>query len=154
MSVGDKVKSVLGGVKKDGRGDKPTDPVKLLYWWQPTDADCPEDLVINAGSRPIIVGAAAFVPEDSPRMDVGDRRQGKYYTQHLGTTLGLGTARIKDLSVERMRQLDKIRRVRNGDEPADWIKSARARSERGDGPPALEDGRTAMTAFQRSMSSE
>jgi hypothetical protein len=149
----DKVKSVIGG-KRDGRGEKPADPNKLLYWWQPTDQDVPDDLVINAGASPMIIGAQAFVPEDSPRLDVGDRRQGKYYIQQIGTGAMKGVSRVKDLSIERVRQLDKVRRVRLGEEPADWIKAARARSAAGEGPPALEDGRTAMTSFQRAMTNE
>lgn len=153
MSVGDKIKSVVG-TKPVGRGEKPTDPVKLLYWWQPTDADCPDDVVINAGSSSIVIGAQAFVPEDSPRMDIGDRRQGSYYTKQSSAVYARGVTKLKDLSIERVRQLDKIRRVRSGEEPADWIKAARARSAAGEGPAALEDGRTAMTSFQRAMTNE
>lgn len=154
MTIGEKVKGVLTG-KKEPRGDKPVDsPEKLLYWWQPTDEDCPTNIVVNASPRPIIIGAMAFVPNDSPRLDIGDRRQGDYYVKEMTNKPQLGLTRLVDLSPERVRELDKKRRIRLGEEPADWIKAARARSERGEGPPALDDANTARTPFQRSVRGE
>jgi hypothetical protein len=109
--------------------EKPTDPVKLLNWWLPTDPDCPEDVIVNASTRPLIIGAPAAIPNDSPRLDVGDRRQGQYYVRQISAAINLGIQRVKDLSIERVRELEKIRQIRSGERPPDWVLEQRKRSE-------------------------
>jgi hypothetical protein len=120
--------------------DTPENKLERLYWWLPTDKDCPTDLVINAGNRPVIVGAQAQVPSDSPRMDMGDRRQGAFYVQQLvaqGT--GYGVIRLAELSLERARQLERDRKIRVGILPPPWVERVREKAAKGEAPSGVAE---------------
>lgn len=113
---------------------------------------CPENIVVNASNRSIIIGATG-IPEvcrDQPRIDPGDRRQADYYVKQIGLPLALGIQRVRDLPFPRLVELEKIRQVRTGDRPADWILVARERAKRGEGPPIFHDKNTALNSLRES----
>jgi len=110
---------------------------------------CPDDLVVNAGSGPIIIGAAASVPEDSPRLDMGDRRSGPYYVKLLGLHGMTGLQRVKLVSMKRLGELEKVRKQRTGEMPADWIVEARQKAAKGGGAVPLDNPREALTPLQK-----
>ncbi len=114
---------------------------------------CPADIVINASTRPIIIGADGVeeVAQDPPRVDVGDRRQGAYYTKQIGLPVMLGLMRVRDVPLARLMELEKIRQVRTGERPPDWVIEARRRAERGEDPPAFSDKKTAMSELERAV---
>lgn len=109
---------------------------------------CPDDVIVNAGISPLIVGAQAKVPDDSPRIDVGDRRQGPYYVSLLSVPGMVGLQPLKRVPLKRAGELEKIRKQRNGDLPQDWIVEARKRAADGGGPSPL-DPRTELTPLQK-----
>lgn len=119
-----------------------TPVVKGVYDYMPGDADIPADLIVNAAGYGIIIGAPARLPEDNPRLDPGDRRQGKYYASLVGNLQGLQF--LKNLSKERARELEKKRKQRTGEMEQDWVMEARARAEAGGGPPSLQSDRRAV----------
>lgn len=94
-----------------------------LYRYEPENA--PEDVVINVGNSDLMVSAPAAV-NDPQRIEVGDRRRGAYYLTLTSQMPGL--LRLRDVDKGRLEQVNKIRRIRIGEEPEDWIKEARKRS--------------------------
>lgn len=123
---------------------------KGLYDFGPKDADLPADIVINAGSYPIVIGSPNGIPNDNPRMDPGDRRRGEYYVKLVETRELPGIQFLRVLSVERARALEKLRKQRTGEIPPDWVSAARARAEAGEGPPAFSgDRRSQVSDLQR-----
>lgn len=112
---------------------------------------CPGDIVINASSRTVMVAAEGVpaVKVDNPRIDVGDRRQGPYYVHQIHQPINLGLARVVDLPVARLLELDKVRQVRTGDRAPDWVLQARKKAAEGRVPPALNDKTTAMSELER-----
>ncbi len=137
------------------KGSAATAPVKKsINEWTNEDKDCPLDLVINAGTAPVILGAVAQTEMrgDAQRIDVGDRRQGAYYVQQVAR--GVGIALVKSVPKKRLLELEKIRAIRTGDRAADWILEAREKAKDGKGPSVLEDRQTAMTELQRAASGQ
>lgn len=114
---------------------------------------CPGDILVNASQRSIILSGSAKIPTTDPlRIDPGDRRQGQCYIELTTCAIVLGLQRVRDLPMERLRELEKTRQIRTGERPQDWILEARRRSERGESPPTLEDGKSALTSLQRASS--
>jgi hypothetical protein len=118
---------------------------------------CPEDIVINAGIQPVIIGAPGEksdgrgIGQDSPRMDIGDRRQGDYYLGLARSGQMPGLQQVKKVSFPRLQELEKTRQIRVGERPADWILKQRAKSARGEGPTPFEDKHTAMSEIQKAV---
>lgn len=108
---------------------------------------CPNDIVVNAGVRPLILQALRAVPEDNPRIDVGDRRQGAYYINLSHDSTGLGIARLLDISMVRVLELEKIRQIRTGERPQDW--QIEAAKKLGTTPNAPNNKVDAMDALAR-----
>lgn len=109
---------------------------------------CPEDIYINASNRSIIIAALANVPKDQARIDVGDRRQGPYYNDVINLPVGLGLQRVKCIQPTRLKELEKIRAQRTGEEPADWVREVWAKKGK-DGPSGLQNPADAMSTFAR-----
>lgn len=108
---------------------------------------CPDDLVINASNRPLLVAALADVPKDQARIDVGDRRQGKYYLSVINLPVGLGLQRVKLINPARLRDLEKIRATRTGDDVADWVKEVWAK--KGSPGPSGQNPQDALATYAR-----
>jgi hypothetical protein len=109
---------------------------------------CPNDLVVNAGVRPLILQALARIPNDNPRIDVGDRRRGPYYVGLAAESSGgLGIARLLDIDMKRAAELEKSRQVRTGERPADW--QVEAMKKLGTTPNTPSDKLGAMDALAR-----
>lgn len=116
-----------------------------LYKYIPANA--PDDVVVNIGRMDLMVGAQ-HATTDPQRIAVGDRRRGPYYLTLINTLPGL--QRLKDVSDQRLKQVDKIRRQRNGEEMQDWEKAAHAKSKtQPDGPPPMLPSHAALTPLQR-----
>lgn len=130
---------------------RPTDQEKLRYWFLSVDADCPDDLVVNAGSQSIMLGAKGDpkVSADPERIDVGDRRQGPYYVKLITMGAGRGLVRVRDLSLERVRQLEKDRKIRTGELPQPWIEAARRRAAQGQTDEISEPAGSKVEALNR-----
>lgn len=111
------------------------------------DACCPDDIVVCAGNKPVIIQAEAHedVRKDSPRIEPGDRRRGEYYVKLIGLPVGTGLQRVKTMKVERLLELEKIRQIRTGDRPPDWVLEARRRAAEGHDPTTAENANDAMT---------
>jgi len=112
---------------------------------------CPGDIIINASSRTVMVAAEGVpaVKQDNPRIDVGDRRQGAYYVEQINQPINLGLARVVDLPLARLLELDKVRQVRTGDRAPDWVLKARKRAAEGRVPPPISDKTVAMGELER-----
>lgn len=116
---------------------------------------CPEDVVVNAGVQSVILGAPGAkdegkgIGQDSPRIDVGDRRQGKYYVDLIRRGAVSGLQQVRRVSVERLAELEKQRQIREGIRPADWILKQRAKAAAGEQPAPFADRSTAMSELQR-----
>jgi hypothetical protein len=117
-----------------------------LYKYDPSNA--PEDVVINVGNSDLMIAAPASV-NDPQRVEVGDRRRGHYYTTLVTNMPGL--LRLRDVDNARLEQVNKIRRIRIGEEAEDWIKEARKRSgEPGATQPSIPfNPHSDMTPLQR-----
>lgn len=105
------------------------DPLKktnlaLLYKWSGSEKDCPDDLVVNASNRPLIIAAQAFIPQDMAKILPGDRRQGDYYVYAMTVPGGQGLQRLKNVPLARRVELEKIRRLRTGDAYPEWVREA------------------------------
>jgi hypothetical protein len=111
---------------------------KKINMWTSADKECPRDLVVNAGNRPCIIAALHAAPRDQARIDVGDRRQGEYYADLVRRGLGQGLQFVCKLPTRRLAELEKMRAIRTGEEPADWIKEVWAK--KGKESPARRDG--------------
>lgn len=85
---------------------------------------CPADLVINAGAQPIIIGAQAQVPEDTAKIMPGDRRRGPYYLEVMKVPMFTGLQRLKDVAMKRRVELARMRQLRLGDRPDEWVREA------------------------------
>ena len=123
-----------------------------IYDWNGLEADCPKDILVLTGKRPLIIQAEAHpeVRNDSPRLERGDRRQGAYYVKMVGLNVGTGLQRLTDLAHskggdERVLELEKARQIRTGDCPPDWVVIARARGAAGHDPATSENVNDAMT---------
>lgn len=135
---------------KPGAKPEPTvssdDPELYKY----TSENAPEDVVINVGQAPLMIVAPHAV-NDPQRVEVGDRRRGAYYLEEcLGLPTMLGLMQLKRVDKNRLEQVNKIRRIRVGEEEPDWVKEARRRSgEQPDGPPPVLPGGHGLTPLQR-----
>ena len=125
---------------------------KTVYDWTGFEDDCPLDIVVLTGTRPLIIQAEAFpdARDDSPRVEQGDRRQGPYYVKLMRADIGTGLQRISEVAqskggAEKIIQLEKVRQIRTGDRPADWVLEARARAAAGHDPATSENIHDAMT---------
>lgn len=102
--------------------------IQDMYRWTGREPDCPDDLVVNASNQTMIVSAQQQLPYDNPRIDPGDRRRGDYYVRLKSRHSDFsGLQRVKDLPIERLVELEQQRKLRSGDEPADWVKEAWAK---------------------------
>ncbi len=133
------------------KGTKPEPTVSSddleLYKYIPKNA--PEDVVINAGQSPLMVVAPHAV-NDPQRIEVGDRRRGPYYVECLGQPTMIGLMQLQRVDEKRLEQVNKIRRIRVGEEEPDWVKDARRRSgEQPNGPPPVLPGGHGLTPLQR-----
>lgn len=132
--------------------DIPT-KAKTPYDWSGLEDDCPEDIVVLTGIRPLILQAEAHptVRADSPRIERGDRRQGAYYIEKvLRAEIGSGLQRLVDVArsnggPEKVVELEKVRTIRTGDRAPDWVLEARARAASGHDPAQSENVHDAMT---------
>jgi len=114
-----------------------------------TNEDAPEDVVINIGNQSLMISAPHTL-NDPHRLEVGDRRRGPYYIiECVGKMPGLMP--LYRVDAKRLGQVNKIRRIRVGDEEEDWIKAARLRSiEVGaEQPPAPKPASAHLTPLQR-----
>lgn len=125
---------------------------KTIYDWTGLEPDCPEDIVVLSGTRPLILQAEAHedVRKDSPRIERGDRRQGEYYTKLMRADIGTGLQRLKDIATskngpEKILELEKARQIRTGDRAPDWVLEARERAAKGHDPATSENIHDAMT---------
>lgn len=126
---------------------------KTIYDWTGLEADCPEDIVVLTGTRPLILQAEAHpeVRKDSPRIERGDRRQGEYYINKLMTAeVGTGLQRLRDVAnskdgAKKILELEKVRQIRTGDRAPDWVIEARERAAKGHDPQTSENIHDAMT---------
>jgi hypothetical protein len=126
--------------------------VKNIYDWSGLEEDCPQNIVILASKVPLILQAEAHpdVRIDSPRIEQGDRRQGDYYVKLIGNGVNAGLQRLVDLAKskggdERVLELEKIRQIRTGERPPQWVVEARQRSDAGHEPSSSENIHDAMT---------
>lgn len=95
-----------------------------LYGYGPKEA--PKDVVINIGSSSLLV-AAPHAVNDPQRMEVGDRRRGAYYLDLIGKMPGLMPLHRVDEA--RVKAVNKIRDIRVGNLPPDWVAKQRRISE-------------------------
>jgi hypothetical protein len=109
---------------------------------------CPDELIINASNRPILVAALADVPKDQVRIDVGDRRYGTYYQSIINLPVGLGLQKVKSVHPQRLRELEKSRAQRTGEEPADWVKEVWAKKGQ-PGASALQSPHDSMSTLAK-----
>lgn len=125
------------------------------------DACCPNDIVVCASDRPLIVQAEAHpdVRRDSPRIEKGDRRRGAYYVGMIRLDVGTGLQCVTaiaaqgDTGRDRLVELEIKRQQRTGDRPADWVLEARARAARGHDPRVHDNvhmARAALSSVARS----
>lgn len=123
---------------------------KSIYDWNGTEDDCPDDIVVCTGTRPIILQAEAHpeVRKDSPRIEPGDRRQGEYYVGLMKLEVGTSMQLVKGMNVERLAELEKTRQIRTGDRPADWVLEARARAAKGHDPEVHDNIHTARAQLE------
>lgn len=119
---------------------------KSIYDWNGQEDDCPADIVVCAGQRPLILQAEAYpdVRKDSPRIEPGDRRQGPYYLKLMKLEVGTALQPLKGMKLERVLELEKIRQIRTGDRPADWVLEARERAAKGHDPEKADNFNIAM----------
>lgn len=128
---------------------EPTVSADDLKLYEYTAEDAPEDVVINVGQAPLMIVAPHAV-NDPQRVEVGDRRRGAYYLECLGQPTMLGLMQLKCVDKLRLEQVNKIRRIRVGEEEEDWVKEARRRSgEQPNGPPPVLPGGHGLTPLQR-----
>lgn len=125
---------------------------KTVYDWTGMEDDCPRDIVVLTGKRPLIIQAEAHseARKDRPRIEQGDRRQGKYYVGLIGTEVGTGLQRLVDVAqgnkgAERIIELEKTRQIRTGDRAPDWVVEARKRAAEGHDPETSDNIHDAMT---------
>lgn len=125
------------------------------------DACCPNDIVVCASDRPLILQADAHpdVRKDSPRIETGDRRRGSYYVRMIGLPVGTGLQRIVDIAAQgdigrdRLIELEIVRQRRTGERPADWVLVARERAAQGHDPRThdnIHSARAALSSVARS----
>jgi hypothetical protein len=88
-------------------------------------SDAPDDVVINIGTGPVMI-AAPHAVNDPQRIEVGDRRRGAYYLSVLGRLPGMMP--LKQVDVNRLEAVNKIRDIRIGKREEDWIIAARKKS--------------------------
>jgi hypothetical protein len=124
---------------------QPTKP-KTIYDWDGQEDDCPDDIVVCAGNRPLILQAEAYpeVKKDSPRIEPGDRRQGAYYVGLMRLEVGTSMQRLKGMKLDRVLELEKTSQIRTGDRPADWVLIARKRGAEGHDPGTTDNINQAM----------
>ena len=97
---------------------------RALYLWSGDEKDCPDDLFINASNQGIIIGAQAKPPYDKPKILPGDRVMGAYYGEIAKTPMFTGLIPLKRVPMARRVELEKMRKLRTGDEPDEWVKEA------------------------------
>jgi len=95
-----------------------------MYMWSGAEPDCPDNLFINASTQPVIIGAQAQIPYDSGKIMPGDRVMGSYYGDIVKLPMFTGLMRLKDIPMARRVELAKMRKMRMGDEPAEWVREA------------------------------
>ena len=122
---------------------------KGVYDWAGNEPDCPDDIVVCIGSKPLILGSENHpcVKTDGPRIEAGDRRQGAYYLSLVNLPVGTGLTRLKTVSQDRLLDLEKRRQVRTGERPADWVLEARARAKAGHDPKTYDNIHMARAHF-------
>jgi len=121
-----------------------------LYTLTPQDA--PENVVINIGKSPILVGGSEHVTKDSARIDPGDRRQGDYYLEILAKTPDAvrGLVQLKRVPDTVLAKVDHSRQVRLGIRAPKWVEKARKKAKAdGQEPPVFDKQRAAMVGIQR-----
>jgi hypothetical protein len=119
---------------------------KTIYDWNGQEDDCPDDIVVCAGVRPLILQAEAYpeVKKDSPRIEPGDRRQGAYYVGLMKLQIGTTLQPLKGMGLDRVMELEKTRQIRTGDRPQDWVLEARERAKAGHDPESAASTSSAM----------
>jgi len=97
---------------------------QALYLWSGDEDDCPDNLYVNAGAQPLIIGAQARVPFDNTKIMPGDRAMGSFYDEVARNPMFTGLMRLKDLPIQRRVELAQQRKLRLGEEPPQWVKDA------------------------------
>lgn len=95
-----------------------------LYTWTGEEPDCPAHLYVNAGKQPIIIGAQAQIPFDSGKILPGDRVCGSYYGEVASLPMFTGLMPLRKIPMARRVELERMRKLRTGDEPAPWVQEA------------------------------
>jgi hypothetical protein len=106
--------------------ERPMTPMEMmaLYMWKGDEEDCPDDLYVNASTQPIIIGAQAQIPFDNGKIMPGDRVMGAYYGECARVPMFTGLMQVKKVPMERLVELERMRKLRTGDEPEEWVKEA------------------------------
>lgn len=95
-----------------------------LYLWTGEEKDCPPMLFVNASNQAIIIGAQAQIPFDNGKIEPGDRVMGDYYGEIAKLPMFTGLMALTKVPAERRAELERIRQLRTGDEPAPWVREA------------------------------
>jgi hypothetical protein len=126
-----------------------TDTKIDLYDLTPETA--PEDVVVNIGKSPILIGGSEHVTKDSARIDSGDRRQGAYYLEVLAKTPDAvrGLVQLKRVPQNVLDKVEQERQIRTGQRAPKWVEKARKQAEKEAEPPVFDKQKAAMVGIQR-----
>lgn len=120
-----------------------------LYKLTPETA--PEDVVVNIGKSPILIGGSEHVTKDSARIDSGDRRQGAYYLDILAKTPDAvrGLVQLKRVPMKVLEKVEHARQVRTNQRAPKWVEKARRQAEKEGDPEVFDKQKAAMVGIQR-----
>ena len=113
--------------------------------------NAPDNVVVNIGKSPILIGGSEHVTKDSARIDPGDRRQGDYYLDILEKTPDAvrGLVQLKRVPQDRLEKVENERQVRAGTRAPKWVEKARAKAAKEDEPPVFDKQKAAMVGIKR-----
>jgi hypothetical protein len=126
-----------------------TDQKIDLYKFTPETA--PEDVVVNIGKSPILIGGSEHVTKDSARIDSGDRRQGAYYLDILAKTPDAvrGLVQLKRVPMNVLEKVERERQIRTGQRAPKWVEKAREQAKKEPEPEVFDKQKAAMVGIQR-----
>jgi len=116
-----------------------------------TQETAPNNVVVNIGGSPILIGGSEHVTKDSARIDPGDRRQGDYYLDILAKTPDAvrGLCQVCKVPQATLDKVDAARQVATGERAPAWVLKARKQAEEQGEPPVFDSQKAAMVGIQR-----
>jgi len=136
---------------KQGESSQMSNQATKIDLYGLTQINAPDDVVVNIGKSPILVGGSEHVTKDSARIDSGDRRQGAYYLDILAKTPDAvrGLVQLNKCPQEVLDRVDREREVRVGVRAPKWVEKARKQAEKDGDVPVFDSQKAAMVGIQK-----